>query len=149
MIMSNYEEMQSIWADQKQRREQANRANVPTILGALAALGIAQVEGAFDGYADEGQIDRIDATGGSGELTGEITVETALWSGSNQPRQCSLTDAIEELCYTILQVEYPGWEINDGAFGCFVLDVAGREVGLEFNGRYLSYETSLHTYGEV
>jgi hypothetical protein len=81
MIMSNYEEMQSIWADQKQRREQANRANVPTILGALAALGIAQVEVAFDGYADEGQIDRIDATGGSGELTGEITVETAPWDG--------------------------------------------------------------------
>ena len=58
----------------------------------------------------------------------------------------SLPDAIEHLCYDFLEQEHGGWENNDGAYGEFILDVAGRTVELDFNGRYTDVHTSTHSF---
>ena len=43
----------------------------------------------------------------------------------------SLEAAIETLVYDYLETTHPGWEINDGAFGTFVFDVAERTIERE------------------
>jgi len=147
--MSGFEKMQAQWADQSRRQSEANEVNQRVIFDALAALGIERLEISFDGCGDSGQIEDITVIGGSGVLSGDLTIEFAPWDGANQSRKCPLAEAVEDLCYGLLKREHEGWEINDGAFGSFAFDVAKREIELEFNGRYTDYETSTHTFTEA
>ena len=50
-------------------------------------------------------------------------------------RELSLQNAVEHLCYECLEEQHGGWEINEGSFGEFILDVAARMIRLEHHGR--------------
>jgi len=56
----------------------------------------------------------------------------------------NLQAAVETVAWQYLYDLYCGWENNDGAFGIFVFDVAGRTVTLEHNERYTGYNTKTH-----
>jgi hypothetical protein len=87
-------------------------------------------------------------TGATDQLSGEVTLLYAPWERADESRTCPLAEAVEELCYSLLECEHDGWEINDGAFGNFTFDVVSRKIVLEFNGRYSDYHTHVHTYGD-
>jgi hypothetical protein len=55
----------------------------------------------------------------------------------------TVTDAIERLAYDLLGDAHPSWEINDGAYGSFLFDVAGGTITLDCNLRFTA--TDLHT----
>ena len=147
--MNDYEQFLARWSERNERLRKANEASREAIMGALAGLGIERIEVSFDGYGDSGQIEDFVITGGSQELSGEVTVMSAPWTGESEPRQCALDDAVECLCYALLEQEHAGWEDNDGAHGTFVFDVAARTVTLECHVRYTAYETSEHSFGEA
>ncbi|MGD9846292.1 MAG: DUF6878 family protein [Variibacter sp.] len=147
--MNDYEQFLARWNERNERLRKANEVSREAIMDALVRLGIERIEVSFDGCSDSGQIEDFVITGGSQELTGEVTVVSAPWTGANEPRTCKLDDAVEDLCYALLEQEHAGWENDDGAHGTFVFDVATRTVTLECHVRYTAYNTSEYSFGEA
>src|ERR1022692_4551126 len=97
--------------------------NKAAIMDALAAAGITFVVVTLDGNGDEGQIESIEAR--AGETTVELPAGLCLTVDSDHEDtipsaegaaesngDTSLAEAIEQLCYDLLQQEHEGWEIN-------------------------------------
>jgi len=121
------------------------------LLDALLASGIARVSVLFDGEGDSGQIGEIaasDAGGQPADLPAEpLAIQTAKPDGSG-PEDATLpvAEVIENLCYELLEEKCPGWEIDEGSYGEFVLDAAGRSIELTFNNRFTDVDTSTDTF---
>ena len=58
----------------------------------------------------------------------------------------TIQEAIETLVYDFLRQVHSGWEINDGAYGDFIFDVAERTIKLDYNERYTSSENFSHEF---
>ena len=111
------------------------------ILPRLQEAGIARVEIRFDGCGDSGAVEEcvcLDAAGAAiacpdGALQ-EGEADKADGAGSNE--QQSLGQALEQLTYLALERHHPGWEINDGACGELVIDVAEATFVLDCSLRF-------------
>ena len=57
-----------------------------------------------------------------------------------ETRQETLKGALESLGYLALERHHPGWEINDGANGTLMIDVAAASFVLECSLRYTATE---------
>jgi hypothetical protein len=80
----------------------------------LARLGVRRVVARFDGYGDSGQL-------------GEFAVE---------PGAAELDAALEEELADFLLEQLPGgWEINEGSFGEFAVDVGSGRVAADASWR--------------
>jgi hypothetical protein len=141
--------------DQKQREyarrsEEIRTANKAALFDSLAAAGIKTVIVTFDGYGDSGQIEGINA--GEGEQTiplpsDRIEIARTAWESPEIERQTqTVQEAIETLVYDFLRQVHSGWEINDGAYGEFTLDVAERTIKLDYNERYTSAKNFSHEF---
>jgi hypothetical protein len=146
-------DMQSILESIEQHRKQlceTGKTNKAVIFAALSAAGIDVVNVTFDGEGDSGQIDNITARKSEAEVPipeQAVTLQSVSWDGKEVSlREQSLCEAIEQLCYDYLEQEQGGWENNDGAFGEFTLDVAGKTVELEFNGRFTDIATNTYSF---
>lgn len=113
------------------------------ILQRLKEAGIARVEIRFDGCSDSGAVEEcvcVDAAGAAIECpdvklqVGEA--ETAEGAGSEQLQL--LGQALEQLTYLALERHHPGWEINDGACGELVIDVAEATFVLDCSMRFIA-----------
>jgi len=140
--MTNFEEIQQRWAEEQKTQRERHARYQRLIFSALADLQITSVEVTFDGCGDSGQIEDVTIDGASATLDSVIREDGETCS-------CTLAESIETLCYALLEVEYGGWEDNDGAFGTFVFDVATRQIELEFNGRFTDHDTSYRSFEEV
>ncbi len=124
--------------------------NKAALFDALAAAGITTVSITFDGSGDEGQIESVDVC--AGEATGtlpevDVEIATPAWDGSELHRRTlPLFEAIEQLAYALLAETHGGWENNEGAYGEFTFDVAGRTIHLDYNVRVESSEDSGHEW---
>ena len=147
--MIDYEQLNAQWREREERLREANDESRQAIFDALTGLGIERIEITFDGYGDSGQIDNVAVTGGSESLSGDVTVTRVPGNGAGEQHTCPLAEAVEDLCYGLLEQEHCGWQDNDGAYGTFVFDVEKRLVSLECHVRYSAIETSLHDFGEA
>ena len=131
-------------------RKKLAEANKRAIFKTLAAAGITEVRVAFDGEGDSGQIDSITAINGGEETRlppQQVAIRQLSRAGAKPVRtRESLSSAIETLCYDYLEDTHGGWENNEGAFGEFRVDVAGRTIKLEFNARFVDVDTTNHTF---
>jgi hypothetical protein len=122
--------------------------NKAALFDVLEAAGVTAVTVAFDGCGDSGQIESIDARDELGEVAlpgGDIPIATPTSDGGDVIRQTlPLRDAIETLCYDLLEETHDGWENDDGAYGAFVFDVAARIITLDHNSRYTAAESTEH-----
>jgi hypothetical protein len=76
----------------------------------LSRLGIMRITAHFDGYGDSGQME-------------ELTVE---------PESAVLDGALEDELQDFLLDQLPGgWEINEGSYGEFTIDVTGGQVEVD------------------
>lgn len=139
--------------EEAEYRELAARldpANKNVLFDALSTNGISQVVVTFDGYGDSGQIEDIDARAGDDKIDlPDLSVTLTLaQSGSTEPitKAMSLAEAIESMAYDFLERTHAGWEINDGADGEFVFDVASRTVTLDYNERYSASNNYNHEF---
>ena len=142
------------WEEQRRKRDEltaeALEMNRAALFVALSAASITEIIVEFDGEGDSGQIDHVqasDANGTVGLPNERIAVASAPWDGDELARSDeTLGEAIETVCYALLSANCGGWEINEGSYGMFVLDVAERTIELTHNERYVSVETSEHTF---
>jgi hypothetical protein len=123
--------------------------NKAALFDALAVASVTAVVVSFDGYEDEGQIQNIEVKAGEqiAAMPAEHTeLARAVWDKTVPERSTvSITDAIEHFVYLLLEKTHCGWENNDGAYGDFRFDVAGRTITLDYNERYTS-EYSQHVF---
>lgn len=125
-------------------------ANKEKICAILAAAGITEIVIAFDGAGDSGQIDSIEAyvSGKRAALPSETVEFACSVQGQAKPdlRVMTLREAIERLVYDALEETHSGWEINDGAYGEFILDVEARSLSLDYSERYTATEHYEHEF---
>lgn len=113
------------------------------ILPRLQDAGIARVEIRFDGCGDSGAVEEcacLDAAG-AGIPCPDVTLlegeaDSVDRTGSREPQ--SLGQALEQLTYLALERHHPGWEINDGACGELVIDVAEATFVLDCSMRFIA-----------
>lgn len=131
-------------------KAEANRRNKIIVFDALVKAGITHVCVGFDGEGDQGQMERASAQN-NGKTVEFPSVKLTLWvsqfgSAELSTRELDLQEAVEHLCYGYLEERHGGWEIDGGSFGEFTFDVAAREITLDFNGRFVDYDHSTHTF---
>ena len=138
-------------AREKFQTEIAFPHNKAAVCDALAMAGIESVTVTFEGSSDAGQIEDISAFGSGNAAVPipgvEVTLKIAGADGSDAGVKVTrLRDAIEELAYDHLETAHAGWEIDAGAFGQFIFDVAARSITFQYNQRYEDsefFETTL------
>jgi hypothetical protein len=125
--------------------------NKAAIMDALTAAGVTSVVVTFDGNSDSGQIESLEAR--AGEITVELpTTQMLMLEESDDDETAQhdtsipLVEAIETLCYDLLEQEHGGWEINEGSYGTFTFNVSDRSVELDFNLRIVDEENSFHRF---
>ena len=113
------------------------------ILPRLQEVGIARVEIRFDGCGDSGAVEEcacLDAAGAGIPCPDVTLLEGEAGSvdrtGSREPQ--SLGQALEQLTFLALERHHPGWEINDGACGELVIDVAEATFVLDCSLRFIA-----------
>lgn len=148
--MSNTIEMTDVVEDNKK-----------IIFKALKALKIKEVFVDYNGYGDSGQINEINFQKASGKsvdinklsqgLIMKGLKRTAGWTTfsttpnyEDVPSSYSLKEAIQDLCYDLLEQRHPGWEINSGSDGTFVFNVTSEKIKWEHND--IIEERDLHEY---
>jgi hypothetical protein len=148
--MSDTEDFATLYEKNRKAQAEANAINKAVLFDALSAAGITSVSVNFNGEGDSGQIEDITASanGNPQQLPDvQLSIQQVEWgTGKQDNHETAIRDAIEQLCYDFLEQEHGGWENNDGAFGEFTFEVAGRTINLEFNGRYCDFTTSSHTF---
>jgi hypothetical protein len=138
-------------AHRKAFAAELRKATRTRLFDALEASAIARVTVTFDGEGDSGQIEDVAAVSKDNTPRklprGPLTIQTAKSDGSS-PDETVLTveEVIEQVCYELLADYQGGWEINEGAYGEFVFDVATSQITLTFNARISDVETSTHTF---
>jgi len=137
----------------ERKREAAaklSRANKHAVFDALEAAGITHVLVEFDGSGDQGQIESVIASRVDQRVElpeTQITIQNPSCSDTGVTTvEQTLAEAIETLCYDLLDEEHDGWQDNEGAFGEFHFDVAARTIELHFNARYLEVSNSFHEF---
>jgi hypothetical protein len=115
--------------------------NKKRLIAALRATSIHRITINFDGSCDEGCIDPPNPydLGGDPCDIPDIDVECATSCGSasrSEPQRLKLADALVSLAYDYLAARYGGWEINDGAYGEFLIDVPQGTVTLNYYQRF-------------
>jgi hypothetical protein len=142
------------WADQDRQHaalaEAIRPANKAALFEALTSAGITTVVLQFDGYADSGQVESIEARIGENLVDlpdAKIEIGQTRWGNPNISRSIfSLRDAIEQLAYDFLEETHGGWENNEGAHGEFTFDVAARVITLDYNERITDTDYSQHVF---
>ena len=138
------------WAASERAAAEASRRNKTIVFEALAKAGITSVGVEFDGEGDQGQMETAVArTAGETVAFPEVTltVYVSQWGSAELAMQdMKLQDAVEHLCYGYLEEKQGGWEINEGSFGEFALDVEAKSIVLDFYGRIIETEHSSHRF---
>jgi hypothetical protein len=112
------------------------------IFEALRAANITEVQIEFEGNSDDGQFEEIAAfRDGAPVDFPELRVVLP-----DDDDGCDLKEAIATICCDLLEDTHAGWEINEGSYGEFRLDVVNGTFTLEFNGRYIEVETETHRF---
>ena len=139
-IMADFAVRQAERAAQAQSEIQRLKA---AIIDPLRNAEIARVEIRFDGCGDSGAVEEcvcLDAAGAAiacPDVTlQEAGAHTADGAGSKELQ--SLGQALEQLTYLALERHHPGWEINDGACGELVIDVAEATFVLDCSLRFIA-----------
>jgi hypothetical protein len=143
------------YEQQESRRKvlaaELREATKAQLFDTLRASGIARVSVIFDGEGDSGQIEEtvaFDADSKPVDLpAGRLAIHTAKSDGSG-PEETTLpfAEVVENLCYELLEDNYDGWEINEGAHGEFVFNAADRTIALTINYRFADVDTSTQTF---
>ena len=148
--MIDMQEVMNSIAKRTEALAEAWKFNKEAFFIALSAAHITQVTVTFDGEGDSGQINDIAAFKGDESVPlpeQTLAIRTVSWDGSSTTSvEQPVGSALETICYDFLEQEHGGWENNDGAYGEFTFNVAGRTVELEFHGRYMEIATSTQAF---
>jgi len=129
---------------EKRRQEElkATKEILQEVCKVLTPLGITSIDAEYDGCGDSGAVENIAYYANGQEYKGDLPKDkfASLFNYSGQEsHQIGLEEIIDEICCSLLP---GGWEINEGSFGTFKIDINKKTVNLEHNQRYIEHETS-------
>jgi hypothetical protein len=154
--------MAQIKADQLKKADKVKyHANL--LFDTLAQTKVSSIEVSFEGCGDSGQIESVDYTDANGKGIDEAYLDKIIVKGSaktsyhkwdektkklvkTEAKEGNIREIIEEVCYDKLGASHGGWELNEGSYGTFLFDVAGRKVTLEYNERIEEVRTSEESF---
>jgi hypothetical protein len=157
-------EMLNSWDIERKNDYNRALANKNVVIAKLKELCINKVSVKYSGSGDSGDFNRPfvgesdDTTEYMSEAEYEETVlakaqvtilhrasvfdnEAGSWVHVERPQECSLATAIKDMTYFLLEKEHPGWEINEGSDGTFVIDVDTEKIHLTHTDYFTSSET--------
>lgn len=123
-----------------------------TILTALTGLHAHKVEVSYNGSGDSGQVEDVTVTDEADtplpidQVNVTIPKSRHVWKGEGfecvtESETVSLGEALKDFVYEWLEVNQPGWELNEGSTGTLTIDLA--EQQWRFN--HCSYYTESYT----
>jgi hypothetical protein len=116
--------------------------NKRRLIEALQGTPIVSIRITFDGCGDEGCVHQPEACGAAGEAY-EIPDLDIEWpvlgsmAGQGKTITLKLSAALETFADDYLQLNHGGWELEEGAYGEFRIDVSGGSVTFEYNERFI------------
>lgn len=139
---SGFDSISWLLRDQEFTRlcKSALSANKTALFDTLAGACIDTVEVTFNGYADEGQIEKAvgDGEGGDADLRlTNIEIARVVWGSPVVVTRETLTlkAAIEKLVYDLLQQTYGGWENGHALTATFSsMSPSGRSRSTSMSG---------------
>jgi hypothetical protein len=154
--------MAQIKADQIKKGDRV-KYHSNLLFDTLAETKVSSIEVSFEGCGDSGQIESVDYTDANGKGIDEAYLDKVIVKGSaktsyhkwdektkklvkTEATEGNVREIIEEICYDKLGASHGGWEINEGSYGTFHFDVAGRKVTLEYNERIEEVRTSEESF---
>ena len=117
------------------RLSQSFQRNKPAILDALREANIASVELNYDGMGDSGCLEAATYYSNDNKPVdcsdAKVAIETfEIGSTMIMRKSMPLSEALETVAYDALEVHHPGWEINEGAYGLFRIEVEEETMAL-------------------
>lgn len=144
--MDDYKDYRSNRINEIKRRLKLNK---PAVLDALKKLKVTSISVSYTGSGDSGQVDSVDAFSKDEKevslegtkvtivnLSSKFNQKTKKFEEKEAKQETSLGDALREIVYDILEMEYPGWEINDGSSGNLRINVKDKKFKLEHTTYY-------------
>lgn len=138
----------------KSRKRTGNTKPKTQLYANLANHGIARVVIEYDGSCDSGCIGEIELFGIDDKAMpmpeGRVKYTSKVREYNEQTKQyesrrksCAgpLLEAIETWCYDLLELHFPGWEIDDGSDGTIELNVLMKTGTWEHNARFTDVST--------
>jgi hypothetical protein len=150
--------------------ESVVQKNKQKIFNFLSFCKVSNVYINYSGYGDSGAIDSVSFYSGSSpekekeiksskidswpKISGLLRYEGGFYGSiynNDQGQQniednITISEAIENFCYDILEFNHPGWEINSGSNGEIALDVRKKTIKLVHNEIIETTETHEHEY---
>jgi hypothetical protein len=121
-------------------------ARQAAIYDALARAGITEIRLNYSGEGDSGCLEEPQAFAGgkTRPIPDEYVVITLKHQTYNAKlNRCTTTEttsepmplaeALHQWCYELLEEAFPGWEIDHGSYGNFIIDVSQRHGRIDHN----------------
>lgn len=116
----------------------------------------------FDGSGDSGSIDSVNLSKKShippwlpqhsdadcSNILEEVFIgsRTLKYDEDDEDEDSTVEEVIKTICYNLIEIEHPGWENNDGAYGEFVFDIENDKITYTHNTRITDIESHEHSY---
>lgn len=122
----------------------------------------------FDGSGDSGQIESVALSRFSlskmgdedekdvDKLLEEVFVGAKIANGVQysggggqlcvEEQDTTVEGVISSICYDLMEIEHPGWENNEGAYGEFIFDLKKDTISYTHNDRITEVNTTEHKY---
>ena len=132
---------------------------VKTMLQMIKDGGGKKIRVSFDGSGDSGSVDGVYIHNGSEDMNMQFYVDflevSSSWSSdtgwvkTETPKRMPVKEALESLCYTMLEETGIDWYNNDGGYGELYITLDPLEIQLEVNSRYTEVNTDVFTFDEA
>jgi predicted dehydrogenase len=134
-------------------KSESKRKQIKTILQMIRAAGGTYITIDFDGSGDSGSIHHIDIAPHNMDFAvtydeDSSTYSNGEWIKKSEAKTQPVMQALEQICYDMLEVTGIDWYNNDGGFGQLEIDLTKGSVKLEVNQRYTEYSTDTFDLNE-
>ena len=121
----DWEALNAKWKAEREKAREKLNAERAGLLKALREKGVEEIEACYDGYADSGNVQRIEVTPDSVKL-GDL--------------EARLADFVWGIAYNL----HPGFEINDGGEGTLTWDVESDRINVDHADFYTARNEYSH-----
>lgn len=138
-------------------KSEAKRKQIKTMFEMLKAFGASEIRISFDGAGDSGSIESCDVYDGSTHMKPNFFVDyteissryvDGRWEREEKTVSKPVSEALEMVCYDMLEETGIDWYNNDGGFGELYINLDKGDVNLEVNTRYTEYNTDSFTFDQ-
>lgn len=137
--MSAGQSVGSTWGpESRNRREEFEQAKLD-LLQVLRMRGIAKLIVRYDGYADEGGVGLLACEPASATLrllgAAPLEMNRRCRDAGSDRGAYSVLDAAYDLTAMALEIQFAGWETDNGSAGAFIIDVVEGTFTLQHSYR--------------